>query len=49
MKRGDILRRVDIKIMRPGDGIHPRYLDMIVGKPLRKDLTENQVIPKDAV
>jgi N-acetylneuraminate synthase/N,N'-diacetyllegionaminate synthase len=49
MKRGEILRKEDIKIMRPGNGIHPRYLDMLVGKKLRKDLTKNKVIPQDAV
>ena len=49
MNSGEILRREDIKIIRPGSGIHPRYLDMFVGKTLKKDLSENQVIPEDAV
>lgn len=49
MKSGEILRREDIKIIRPGSGIHPRYLDMFAGKTLKKDLAENEVISKDAV
>lgn len=49
MKSGEILRREDIKIIRPGSGIHPRYLDIFAGKTLKKDLAENQVIPEDAV
>jgi len=49
MKSGEILRREDIKIIRPGSGIHPRYLNMVVGKTLKKDLSENEVIPEDAV
>ena len=49
MKSGEILRREDIKIIRPGGGIHPRYLDMFAGKTLKKDLAENEVISKNAV
>ena len=49
MKTGERLRREDIKIIRPGTGIHPRYLKMIVGKTLRRDLGENEIIPEDAV
>ncbi|MCD6225413.1 MAG: N-acetylneuraminate synthase family protein [Deltaproteobacteria bacterium] len=47
MKSGEILRREDIKIIRPGSGIHPRYLDMFAGKILKRDLAENEVISKD--
>lgn len=49
MKSGEILKIEDIKIIRPGSGIHPRYLNMLVGKTLKKDLAENEVIPEDAV
>jgi N,N'-diacetyllegionaminate synthase len=48
-KKGDILTREDIKIIRPGTGIHPQYLHMLVGKTLRVDISENEIIPKNAV
>ncbi len=49
MKRGEILGKEDIKIMRPGTGVHPRYLHMFIGKTLKKDLLENDIIANDAV
>lgn len=49
MKSGETLKREVIKIMRPGHGIHPKYLNLVVGRRLRRDLAENEVISEDAV
>lgn len=38
IKRGDRLNYSNIKSVRPGYGLHPKYLDCIVGKRARKDL-----------
>jgi sialic acid synthase SpsE len=49
MKKGRVLGPEDIKIIRPGTGIHPKYLTMLLGKTLKKDLAENEIIPHDAL
>ena len=48
-KAGDILGPGDIKIMRPGTGAHPRYLQCYLGRELKKDLKENDIITFDAI
>ena len=47
--KGEVLRQEDIKIMRPGTGIHPQYLHFLVGRFLRKNVKENEIIPEDAI
>jgi sialic acid synthase SpsE len=48
MKAGEIIQRKDIKIMRPGTGFHIRDLSLVMGRTLRKDIRENEIIPFDA-
>ena len=48
MKTGEIIQREDIKIMRPGTGFHVRDLNLLVGRTLKKDIRENEIIPFDA-
>jgi N-acetylneuraminate synthase/N,N'-diacetyllegionaminate synthase len=47
LKSGEILKREDIKIMRPGTGFHPRDIGFLIGRTLRKDIRINKVIPFD--
>jgi sialic acid synthase SpsE len=49
LHKGDILKNEDIKIMRPGTGIHPQYLEFLIGRRLQKDIRENELIPQDAL
>ena len=42
--KGDIIRRDDIKIIRPGLGLHPRYFENLVGLKLVKDLSFGEPI-----
>ena len=48
MKTGEIIQREDIKIMRPGTGFHVRDLNLLVGRTLKNDIRENEIIPFDA-
>jgi sialic acid synthase SpsE len=48
MRAGEIIQRKDIKIMRPGTGFHVRDLNLLVGRTLKKDIRENEIIPFDA-
>ena len=43
-KKGDIITRKDIKIIRPGLGVHPRYFEHLVGSKLLKDLSFGEPI-----
>lgn len=49
LKKGHVLRREDIKIMRPGTGVPPRHLELFIGKKLKKDLKENDIISFNSV
>ena len=48
MKTGEVIQRKDIKIMRPGTGFHVRDLSLLVGRTLKKNIRENEIIPFDA-
>jgi len=47
MKSGEILSQENIKIIRPGTGIHPKYLKILLGKPLKKAIKKNALISFD--
>ena len=38
IKSGDLLTEDNVKSIRPGFGLHPRYLERIIGKKARKDI-----------
>ena len=38
-KKGDVVNREDIKIIRPGLGLHPRYFEKLIGLNLEKDMS----------
>ena len=39
MKAGDIITEQNIRSVRPGFGLHPKYLSEILGKKVNQDLT----------
>lgn len=49
LKSGEIIGEEDVKIMRPGTGIHPQYLNYVVGKIIKKKIKRNEIIPEDAI
>lgn len=38
MKKGDIVSEGDIRSLRPGEGISPKYFDIVMGKKVNKDI-----------
>jgi N,N'-diacetyllegionaminate synthase len=48
LNAGKVLEAEDIKVIRPGTGIHPRYLEFLIGRTLKKDIPANALIPEDA-
>lgn len=49
LQQGECLRKEDLKIIRPGTGIHPRYINMLIGRTLKLDVEENEILPENAV
>ena len=45
--KGDIIKENDIEIKRPGTGIEPKYLDIIVGMKLINNTNKDQVLHWD--
>ncbi|MHA1641606.1 MAG: N-acetylneuraminate synthase [Promethearchaeota archaeon] len=44
LKKGDIIKKDDIAIKRPGYGIPPKFFQQIIGKKLRKKISKDSVI-----
>lgn len=38
LKAGDVLDKNNVRSMRPGDGLHPKYLDLVLGKKVVLDV-----------
>ena len=38
MKAGDIITEKNVRSVRPGYGLHPKYLPVILGKRVNRDL-----------
>jgi sialic acid synthase SpsE len=49
IKAGQVLQPEDVKIIRPGTGLGPDCLELIVGRKLREDINENQMITLEAL
>jgi N-acetylneuraminate synthase/N,N'-diacetyllegionaminate synthase len=47
IEKGQDIKREDLIMMRPGDGISPMEIDFIVGKKAKKEITEFQKITKN--
>ena len=42
MKAGDIISEMNVRSVRPGYGLHPKYLNEILGKKINKDLEKGE-------
>ncbi len=49
MKEGEVISIEDIIPKRPGTGISPKYTDIIIGRKVRSDLSEDTVLTWDMV
>jgi len=38
MRKGDIITTENVRIVRPGNGLEPKYLDLLVGKTVKQDV-----------
>ena len=42
MKAGDIITEKNVRSVRPGYGLHPKYLKEILGKKVNRDLQKGE-------
>lgn len=49
MKQGDILTQKDIMAKRPGTGISPEYTTIVLGRTLKRDLSEDTILTWEMV
>jgi sialic acid synthase SpsE len=41
---GEIIEKEDITLKRPGTGIKPEHIDVVIGRTAKEDIRENRVI-----
>lgn len=49
METGEVIRKEDLISKRPGTGISPKYLDIVLGRAVKSDLDEDTVLTWDMV
>ena len=47
MRAGEVIREIDVMAKRPGTGISPKYMDVVIGKQIKIDLGEDSVLTWD--
>lgn len=49
IKKGDIIKAKDIMLKRPGTGIEPKYIDVVIGRAVNRDIKEDTVLTWDMI
>lgn len=49
MKAGEVITKEDIMPKRPGTGISPQYMDIVIGRKVLKDLEEDTILTWDVI
>ncbi len=49
MKAGDTISEKNVRSVRPGYGLHPKYLNELIGKPVKTDLSKGTPFSLDMV
>jgi pseudaminic acid synthase len=49
MKKGDIITRENVRSIRPGFGLHPKYYEEVLGKKVGKDLSAGTSLQASSV
>ena len=47
VKKGEKLNNKNIKIIRPGNGLHPKYFKKLIGKKFKKTISEGTPLRKN--
>jgi pseudaminic acid synthase len=49
IKAGEIFTEENIRSIRPGHGMHPKYYDSVLGKSVLKDIQRGTPLPKEFI
>lgn len=49
MKAGEVITEKDLMPKRPGTGINPRYIDIVIGRKVLTDLAEDTILTWDMI
>jgi N-acetylneuraminate synthase len=49
IKKGEVIKREDIMLKRPGTGISPEHLEIVIGRSVKMDLDEDTVLTWEMV
>jgi len=49
MKKGDIFTKENLRAIRPGNGLEPKYYDVLLGKYVKRDVKKGTPIQWDLV
>lgn len=49
MKAGEVIKNTDLMPKRPGTGISPRYSDIVIGRAIKFDLSEDTILTWDMI
>ena len=49
MKAGEVIGNTDLMPKRPGTGISPRYADIVIGRAVKYDLSEDTILTWDMI
>ena len=44
MKKGDVLSDKNLRIVRPGPGLPPKYYDILLGRTVNRDVKKGTVV-----
>lgn len=49
MKAGEVFTKDNLRIIRPGFGLSPKYFDILIGKPVKRDVKKGTLVDWDLV
>ena len=44
-----MIKREDLTMKSPGSGLKPKYVEKLVGKRARQNISEDTIVPKEAL
>ena len=49
VKKGQIIKKDDLTVKSPGTGLKPKYIEKLIGKKAKQDISEDTLVPKEAL